>query len=182
MVKLNLSYCNNNKVDISIPVILTESKNIHNSSSEYYNDICYPAKSEYGTDIISKDRKKEFIEKNKTVCQENCIFSDYNDKIKKVKCTCDIEEYSFSYSNLNINITKLYNNFINVKNYANLNLLQCNKVLFTKKGILYNYGNYLLMFIILIHFLLMILFYTKNSYNKIKKKITNIKFVINKDK
>jgi hypothetical protein len=74
LVKLNLSYCNNNKVDISIPVILTESKNIHNSSSEYYNDICYPAKSEYGTDIISKDRKKEFIEKIKQYVKKIVYF------------------------------------------------------------------------------------------------------------
>ena len=48
-----------------------------NSSSEYYNSICYPATSESGTDITLKDRKKLFIEDNKTICQDDCIFSEY---------------------------------------------------------------------------------------------------------
>ena len=39
-----------------------------NSGSGYYNDICYTTTSEDGTDISLKDRKKDFIDKNKTVC------------------------------------------------------------------------------------------------------------------
>jgi len=178
LFKLNLSYCYKSKIDISIPVVLTESKDIHNSSSGYYSDICYPAKSEYGTDITSKDRKKEFIEKNRTVCQENCIFADYNDKIKKAKCICDFEEFQFSLSNMNFNMTKLYNNFMNVKNYININILKCYKKLFTKKGIVYNYGSYSLMLIILMHFIFIIIFFVKHSYNKIQEKIKEIEFAI----
>ena len=49
-----------------------------NSSSEYYNDICYSTKSESGTDITLKDRKTEFVEGNKTLCQEECGFHDYD--------------------------------------------------------------------------------------------------------
>ena len=74
LIKLNLSYCSNVKIDISIPVKINE-KDIdkYNSSSGYYNDICYVATSDSGTDIILKDRKNEFIDNNKTLCQEYCL-------------------------------------------------------------------------------------------------------------
>ena len=73
--RLNLSVCKNSKISLYIPVNITESLDILNSSSDYYKDICYPTTSEDGTDINLKDRKNEFIEKNKTVCQEDCAFS-----------------------------------------------------------------------------------------------------------
>ena len=49
----------------------------------YFNDICYKASSEYGKDITSKDRNIDFIENNKMVCQEDCLFSDYDYDIKE---------------------------------------------------------------------------------------------------
>ena len=107
LVKLNLSYCSNSKVDISVPTIITESIDKLNSSSGYYNDICYTTTSESGTDIILNDRKTEFVEGNKTVCQDNCLFSQYDENIKKAKCSCDVVESSSSFSKFNINKTKL---------------------------------------------------------------------------
>ena len=116
LTKLNLSHCPNSKVDISIPTEITESIDKLNSSSGYYNDICYTATSDSGTDIILNDRKTEFVESNKTVCQENCLFSEYDKRRKKAKCSCDIEESSSTFANIHINKTKLYENFINFKN------------------------------------------------------------------
>ena len=80
LIKLNLSYCENTKIDIFIPIKLNGNLDIFNSSSGYYNDLCYTANSDHGTDITLNDRKKEFQENNKTVCQEDCIFSQYNYK------------------------------------------------------------------------------------------------------
>ena len=100
LLKLNLSYCSNTKIDISVPAILTESIDKHNSSSGYYNDICYTTTSDSGTDIILRDRQKEYIEKNRTICQENCIFSEYDYKIQKAKCSCNIIQTSFSFENI----------------------------------------------------------------------------------
>ena len=39
-IKLNLSYCKNSKIDISIPVKIDEDIEKYNSSSDYYNDEC----------------------------------------------------------------------------------------------------------------------------------------------
>ena len=71
--KLNKTLCKH-EVSFYIPIILNEDIDKLNSSSGYYNDICYTEVSEKGTYISLNDRKKQFIEKNKTVCQENCDF------------------------------------------------------------------------------------------------------------
>ena len=176
--KLNLSHCNDVKIDISIPHILTENIDKLNSSSKYYNDICYTSTSDSGTDIILKDRKEEFINNNKTVCQEKCIFSEYNYTIHKAKCSCDIEESSQNYNKMKINRAELIINYIDIKNIANINILVCYKILFSKKGILYNYGSYFLNITILLHLLVIIIFYSKNLFRNIEDIINEITFGI----
>ena len=178
MVKLDLSYCSNIKIDISIPIEITESLDKLNSSSSYYNDICYTTTSDSGTDIILNDRKTEYVEGNKTVCQENCIFSDYDESNQKAICSCDVVQSSFSFANFYINKTKLYENFVNFKNIANVNLLKCYKELFSVKGIKKNYGCISLIPLILIHFIIIILFYGKNLYKTIEDKINDISYGI----
>ena len=64
LTQLNLSFCNNTKVDILIPVPLKDDIDKHNKSSKYYNNICSKAKSKNGTDINLDDRRNEFIENN----------------------------------------------------------------------------------------------------------------------
>jgi len=79
---------------------------------------------------------------------------------------------------MGINKTKLYDNFINIKNIANINLLVCYKLLFSIKGIIKNYGAYFLIPIIIIHYTFIIIVYGKNLYNNIKRKIKNITFAL----
>ena len=174
LVKLNLTYCNNTKIDIYYPVKLEESLDKYNSKSKYYNDICYSSSSDSGADIILNDRKNEFINKNKTICQDDCFLSEYNYIFQQVKCSCDVKESSQYFSNMKINKAKLLNSFINVKNIININILVCYKTLFTKNGLLNNYGNYLTMTIIIMHFIIIILFYGNNFFKIIIEKIEHI--------
>jgi len=178
LLKLNLSHCYNSKIDILIPIRLTGSLDKYNSSSKYYNDICYTSTSDSGTDITLEDRKKEFIDNNKTVCQDKCIFSEYNYKSQKAKCLCDAAEFPSSFSKMKIDKSEIIKNFIDIKNIANINILACYKVLFTKKGILNNYGSCSLMFVIFVHFTIFIIFYAKNLIKKIRDKIKYIAFGI----
>ena len=83
LIKLNLTVCQNSKVDISVPVVITENLDKLNTSSGYYNDICYISISDSGSDITLKDRKNEFIKGNKTVCQDGCEFQNIIIIIKK---------------------------------------------------------------------------------------------------
>ena len=176
LLKLNLSYCSNTQIDISIPTKLTESLDKLNLSSEYYNDICYTATSDSGTDITLSDRKDEFINNNKTVCQEKCIFAEYDDTTQKAKCVCDVVEASSTFSNSKIDKSELYKNFIDIKNMVNVKILLCYKKLFCKEGILKNYGSYSLMGIIFLHLLIILIFYASNSLKKIKDVIKEISF------
>ena len=87
LIRLNLTVCKNTKISLSIPIIINGNIDELNSSSGYYNDICYTTISEYGTDIALKDRRKEFIDKSRTICQEDCVLSDYNYATFIAKCS-----------------------------------------------------------------------------------------------
>ena len=52
--------------------------NQYNPNDEYYNDRCQPYASGNGTDISLADRKKEFVDNNMTLCEEDCEFIKYD--------------------------------------------------------------------------------------------------------
>ena len=171
LIQLNLSICLNTKIFLYIPVEITDNLDILNSSSGYYNDICYTTKSESGTDIILKDRKEEYIKK--TVCQDDCDFLDYNYTSKRANCSCNFTESSFSFAYMKINIDKLLNNFKSIKNVANLNLLVCHKSLFCKEGLIKNIGFYIFIVIIIIRIINLFIFYSK-QIDLLKNKIKDL--------
>ena len=184
LVKLNLTICSNSKISISIPIILSESLEKLNSSSDYYNDICYSASSDNGAYISLKDRKKEFVEGNKTVCQEDCEFSEFDYNTKKAKCLCKPKESSASASvaDMKIDKSKLYKNFIDINNIANFKIMKCYKVLFNKKGIIKNIASYIVIIIEIFHIIAIIIFYSRQK-KQLFKIIENIKCtIINSDK
>ena len=177
LVKLNFSVCQNEKMDLSFKVLIDEDLNKLNMSSPYYNDICYVDNSINGIYVPFEVRKTDYINNNKAVCQEDCIFAEYNYDNQKAKCSCSIKESSKSFSDMNINKTKLYENFVNIKNYVNLNILVCYKQLFSKKGLLHNIGFYIFIPIITFYFICIIIFYNKDM-NIIKQSIKDITFGI----
>ena len=59
--------------------------------NNYYNDICTPITSSFGTDITLDDRRIEFINNNMFLCEENCELIEYNYKKEKAKYSCDIK-------------------------------------------------------------------------------------------
>ena len=173
LVKLNLTVCKDTKIDISIPIVISENLDKLNASSGYYNDICYKSKSNSDTDIILKDRKEEFIKGNKTICQDGCDFSFYDNINKKAQCSCNIKESSNNYADMIIDKKQLFKNFIDIKNIANINLLKCYKSLFSKKCFERNIGNFTTISIIIFHNICIFIFYI-NQLNKIKDKINDI--------
>ena len=177
LIKLNLSFCKNSKIGLSVPVVITESLDKLNTSSGYYNDLCYVSTSDSGTDIILEDRKKEFIKGNKTVCQDNCDFTKYDYNIQKAECSCDIKESSSSTAFMYINKTKLFENFMDIKNIANIKLLLCYRTLFNKDGIKHNIGSLTIIPLIIFHLVCIIIFY-KDKLVIIKKRIKDIIFGI----
>ena len=78
---------------------------------------------------------------------------------------------------MHINKTKLYNNFVDIKNLANINILTCYKTLLTKDSLIYNIGSYVVIAILIFHIICIIIFYAK-QYKLLKLKIKDIVFAI----
>ena len=180
LTKLNLTYCKNQKIEITIPVKINDTLDKHNQYSDYYNNICYKSTSNFGTDITLKDRKDEFIKNNMTLCEESCKIIDYNYNTEKVKCSCYIKLSIPFIDDIKFNKDELYKCFTDIKNIINLSVMKCYKIAFTK-DIINNYGFYILDFIIILYFICLIIFKI-NSYDKLKEDIICLKFEIIKKK
>jgi len=176
---LNLTICQNETIQISIPVNIDEKHLFkYNISSDYYNDICFPFTTEYKTDIILSDRRNEYINNNMSLCESNCEFTRYNFNKKEAICECNIKIKLPLISEIVINKSKLLNNFINLRKTTNIYTIKCLKLLFSKSGIIKNIGSYILLLIILLNIVLLIYFKSKEFdkfCNKIKKLIKIIK-------
>ena len=166
--QLNLNVCQNMKIDINIPVNIDEN-NIYkyNSSNEYYNDICYSYTKE-NADFILKDRRDEYINNNLSLCEKDCEYNNYDYNNKKVLCECFVKIKLASLSEIVINKDKLINNFIDIKNILNINVLKCLKEVFNKGRLILNLGFIIMGIIILITSILSILFKIKGYPNLTK--------------
>ena len=171
---LNLSYCKNKKINITIPVTIDENNlSFYNSSDDYYNDICYSFTTINGTDIILSDRQKEFIKNNLSLCESNCEYKGYNLVSKNVECDCYAKDGISSDSEDYFDRSILLNNFIDFNNTFNIKIMKCYKLLFSTKGLKSNIGSYILLIIIFIVIIFCFIFVFKgyqlvlNELNKL---------------
>ena len=165
--KIDLNICIEDKIQISVPVKVNESNlEKHNPSSIYYNDICYPSSSLNGADLILADKIYEYVNYNYTLCENNCKFSSYNTEKKQVVCECQIKTDINVNSDIVIDKKKLLNDFTDIKSLLNLDIMKCYNALFTKKGLLKNIGNYILLSTILFYIISIFIFIIK-GYNSL---------------
>jgi hypothetical protein len=159
---LNLSYCSNNTIKLYIPVEIDE-KNLfkHDPKSNYYTDNCNSYTTENGTDIILKDRQKEYKENNMSLCEDRCKYLGYNAANKQSSCICEAKNHMETISEIINNPNKLSNDFSENEKTSSSNMIstECTYVLFTIDGIKSNsffHINYIELFIINYHFLFFI--------------------------
>ena len=162
LIKLNLTECKNTKVEISIPIKINDKIEKYNSSSNFYNNICSKTTSNYGTDISLKDRKEEFIKNNMTLCEEDCDLIEYDEQIEKAKCSCLIKITLPMIDDIKFDKKKLYKNFIDINNIANIQVLKCYREVFKLKSLKRNYGFFIYSSIIVLFIITFFLFYCKN--------------------
>ena len=140
--------------------------------SKFFSDICYTYTDSKGTDITLYDRKDEFMNNNKSYCEEDCKISDYDENERRLKCSCEVK-YSFSLiSEIKIDKNSLYN-FMNIKQIANFEVMKCIKLLFSIKGIQTNIGFYSFFPTIIAYIVTLFIFYLKD-FRKIIKQINEI--------
>ena len=172
--KLELDICNNITIEISLPVSINEDELYrYNTSSDFYNDKCFPYTSENGTDMTLSDRQNDFINQNLSLCEKNCDFIGYDNNTKYASCDCQIKNVINIYGDIVIDKDKLLNNFVDVKSIMNLEVMKCYKILFNEDGLLKNIGSYILLFSIFI-FIISIFIFIFKDYKTLINQINNI--------
>ena len=165
---LDLSVCKNIKIDVLIPVQINDNDvKKYNPDSDYYNDVCSKTTSEGGTDVSLTDRKNKFIEENMTLCEEDCKLIGYNFTTKKAKCSCIVKQSLSNIRDIRFDKDKLYKNFIDINNIANIKLMKCFKKVISKEYLIKNYGFYIFSFIYILYFICLFLFSCKYYYQLI---------------
>ena len=183
--KLNLTHCNNFELLVSNPVNINESEEfLHNPSSDFYHDKCFTYNSKSKTDITIFDRKKDYNEKNYSLCEKNCNYKEYHYSNKSANCECKTKTIFPKVTVEKFNFEELLNNFVDFKKiFTNIYVVTCTKELFCSKGLKKNSGSYINIVFIACAIILSILFCIK-GFNSFKKKINEIireKFKNNKD-
>ena len=176
---LDLSLCEDTLIELSIPITINDTLDKYDPKSKYYNDICTKATSESNTDIILKDRRKEFINKDMSLCENNCELSSYDNDKKRAKCLCNAKK-TLSLDNIEIDSKNLLKNFVDIKKITNIEVVKCYKIAFNIKNIKKNYGFFIIIFIFIIYFICIFIFYCKSKKELFDEVIKIIKFK-NKD-
>jgi len=172
--KLNLNHCQNANIsiDIYIPVSINDSILFkYNPNSTYYNDICQKNITYIDTDLTLYERKEDFNDNNYCLCQNNCIYKGYDLENKRVICHCQIQDRKSKFST-NQKEDFIFK-FLNTKRKANLYILKCYKLAFTKDVLIKNIGNYIIISIIIIYIVSAISVYLK-GYNLLLEEINKI--------
>ena len=140
--KLNLSLCEDVFMKLNIPINIDENNLFkYDPNSEFYQDNCFSYTTENGTDIILKDRKKNFTDNKLSICENDCTFVEYNQEEKQSSCDCKIKNKDNSISGILESSNQLGNNFNNEESNSssssssNIISIKCTKALFSKKGL-----------------------------------------------
>ena len=170
--KLDLSVCSDTKIDIYIPVQLSEETqqlfedlksqgyNLFDKNDKFYTDICTPYKSKDGTDILLSDRLNEFFVNNELSCQANCEYSDYLPGSEYLKCECNVvnKEKIETKEPEKLTAKSTLKSFYNILKYSNYKVLKCYKLVFRKITLYENKGTALAIIYFLGFFLGLIIF------------------------
>ena len=83
----NMDYCQDILIGLNIPVKINEEELFkYNPSDEYYSENCTDG------DLSLYERKKEYNDKNLSLCQSNCKYDKYDNYTKEVTCLCSLNK------------------------------------------------------------------------------------------
>ena len=160
--EFNISVCQYMNFIYSIPVDINASEEYkYNPESEYNNELCFQYTTEYLTDIVLYDRRKEFNDYNLSLCEANCKYLRYVDG--RVECECPVKS-DFNYflgqsdeekSNM---IYRFKNNHFEPYNFG---VLKCFQMILTKESFKSNYANILFIAMMLLNVVSALIFWVK---------------------
>ena len=193
--KLDLSVCENNDINIYVPINLNEKeKQLYQEVNEqeydlldlngkFYTDICTPFTSDRNTDILLNDRINYYYSKiiNETTCPNNCDLLLYIANNNILKCKCEINNEKIN-TNINSNLNNIvynYFSFLNDYKYRSYKTMKCYKLVFDSKIFGKNAGSILVLLFFIAYLAFMGLYIYKNI-SPLKTIISKI--VMNKEK
>jgi hypothetical protein len=172
--KLNLSLCDNTTISIYTPVVLSdELQQVYNQLKDmgydlfdingaFYQDICVPFKSPYGTDVLLSDRIAYYFHNNETICQSNCKFSNYSMESQYLKCDCDTSNSEIITKEIDkFTPNTVIDSFYDTLKFSNYKVLFCYKLPFRINSVTTNKGSILAIIYFLIYFTFLITFCIK---------------------
>ena len=138
--------------------------NVFNATDPFFNDICYPFKNEFDSDVTLEDRRTYYFQ-NINFCGINCEYDKIDYELMNVLCICDINLLNKEANKENeIILTKNKNKFTKDLYKTNLIIVKCFNLAFDSKIIKSNVG-----FIINIIFLsIEVMFFVIQIINGIK--------------
>ena len=115
--------------------------------------------------MILKVRRDEYVNKNLSICEEDCDFNKYVQNNKRAFCSCYTKIKFPLISEIKFDKDKILSNFENINNIANFQMIKCWKLLYNKNNLFKNSANYIsiVLFILsIISIYVFILFNVKN--------------------
>ena len=164
--KLDLSICKNVQIKINYDIkneyLLNKSKVIYYSKlgvdifdkdDIFFNDICYPF-SISNSDLILKDRVADIFQ-NYSLCDNDCKYEEFNVEEMSVICYCSVK------LEINTDVSEpIFSSTIECafKN-SNYGVIKCYNLVFKFKDKIQNIGFLLFSFLIICHFICIILYF-----------------------
>ena len=193
--KLNLSFCSEVSINIYVPLTLSEETkkmaekmkelgyNMFDINDRFYQDICSPYKSQYGSDILLSDRIDYIYNNEDAQCQGNCKFTNYALGSRYISCNCPVNQES----NSEVIVKKIdkfepksiWELFFNVLKYSNYKVFLCYKLVFVKRVLTKNLGS-IIMLILFTLYLICLITYIIKGILPLKQKMGD--FIVDKDK
>lgn len=148
--KIDLSLCLNSTFSYDKPSI--SSLYSYDIDSSFYNDKCMNYSlyiNNRWIDIPLKERRSSID----TIC-DNCSFLSFIESSNKIRCICSIENFGTFYG-INKSSSLFVNRPIKAQNFQ---LIKCAKNAFKSYNIKRNFGFYFMMFIMIIHIGIVVLY------------------------
>ena len=141
---------------------------VFNESDPFFNDICYPFKTNSSSDIILADRRSDLFV-NISFCDSGCIYDGIDYQLMVVNCICYIDsinnDNAEEYKGIILNNNQ--NKFPKELHNSNIILLKCSNLAFNTEILKNNVGFYfsLISFTFEVAFLVV---FAKNGLKSIK--------------
>ena len=187
---LNLSVCENEKVNLNIPIKLSDEllKLIQNildqgydpfdENGKFYREICTPYNSENGTDVLLDDREEYIYStiQSEMSCPSGCEMSSYSLDDKYMTCECGTNDTGIVELDVHhITAKNVKDSFLSTLKNSNYKVMRCYNLVFNFKIFCHNYGSIITLIFFIIYVLFMI-YYIIKDISPLKVSISKLLF------